>query len=975
MALTELVVTISNGHFEESIDAGGDQEGTSTGLTATLLTDTGQAWTINEFAGFRLVPNEKDGTSFPVVSNTATAILVTGDMTTVASSGDAYRVGDGQAGRFNVESISIEGDLNEPKTLTTTILADVVGDESAEDESDKQNAIQLGARVQCWRSSVRFFDGHIVEDPVNLEYDSRAVSITAYDRLSVLDLSVVPDGVEGTSDSIGEGSGRYIWSETTPLLLHRRTPLKETLGFSSPSYTIDPIFLDDTVASAPVGLTIEATTGGFEGGTPPSTAEDWAKRHRVEKGARVLNLNTNSLTYIADVVDDTHITLVGGTWNNGDRFLVFDKAWQFGESDTLSSGITDTDTTLPIGADWEGWGIRGWVLIYKDGAGSKFEIAYYDGYLFDGGTSKWNLIAWNENRVATGRGDFGTTAQAFVSGQNVLELFPNRFADGILLQKGGMVQDPKTFEAFPDIGIIETNASGVTNYEVSTSSYDGDANSTTGGTTGSPLRTGDNMGDALDVADVVNRVLRSPKQYGGVGLTASEVDTNDTGLILNALEYSPKNSGLYAREVIEEVGTKSENFYRLIWKDNAGQVLFENLAQKTSADITLSAGSVVSLAREQTVSDIRTGVLMTFENEGKSLFDGTFVRYYNNPTDGDLEPNWHNAVDSNMYQGTTYWAGVWTDAGTGTKPNISQTIWTPCGYNCHTEKGQPYTLGIFYFSASNDSIKIDEFELTLSRGHVESGGHMGIFYVEGATNWNESTMWNQSPNAEDDADWSALGPNVARYVLGGGKTDDDIRIKEAQFYRKEINAIRIRCEQFSGGTSAITRRWGTDGTQSAEAGATGYVHTLSIGDPVIKGTLERAVFVRLEKTDSSPASPRKFVFPDSYKKTYPQLGHRVEVVKTGATSEAEAVSLGRQFLDDRLRFYQARDYSMVIDPFLNSGELPHLGQTITIADDSDFTGVITGYSFNQSAEGVSFDFRLEDYDRNKSAQYITGDDS
>ena len=86
--------------------------------------------------------------------------------------------------------------------------------------------------------------------------------------------------------------------------------------------------------------------------------------------------------------------------------------------------------------------------------------------------------------------------------------------------------------------------------------------------------------------------------------------------------------------------------------------------------------------------------------------------------------------------------------------------------------------------------------------------------------------------------------------------------------------------------------------------------------------------------------------------------------------------MGQQFLDDKLRRFQARDYSLDgLSPFVNSNDLPYLGQTISIADDtqgsgSAFTGILTQYEFTMDADGARFDFRLEDYDRNKTAQFI-----
>ncbi len=67
--------------------------GTSTGLTATVLTDTSANFGANSSkVGWILNPDTSQGTYFNVVGNTATTLTVTGDMTTVATSGDTYKL-------------------------------------------------------------------------------------------------------------------------------------------------------------------------------------------------------------------------------------------------------------------------------------------------------------------------------------------------------------------------------------------------------------------------------------------------------------------------------------------------------------------------------------------------------------------------------------------------------------------------------------------------------------------------------------------------------------------------------------------------------------------------------------------------------------------------------------------------------------------------------------------------------------------
>ena len=1012
MALTDLVLAISNGPFEQSVDEGGDQEGTSTGLTATTLTDTAQAWTINEFAGFRLIPNREDGTSFAVLSNTATAILVSGDMTTVATSGDAYRVGDGQAGRFYPESVGIEGDLNEPKTLTLSVISDVVGSESAEDESDSQNAVQLGARLQMWRSSKRVFDGHISSDPVSIDADNREVSITAHDRLAVLDRAIVPAGVEGVSDTFGEDTRRFQWQESTPTLEHIDVPITQTLGFENFTYAIDPIVIGGAGTPAIAAATSSGTTLKISSGfnTP-----------RIEKGCRVVNLTDGNETYVATYVSDTEITTVGGDWAALDEFIILDKGWQLGVRETLDSSLTTTDTNIDMGSTVDTWGVRGWALIYETNptpTTERYEVLYYDGYLKSGSldADPWRIISYNTDEAQRGRGDFGTTATAgtglaWAAGDVIIEMFPNRLATGFILKDGVAVQDPKTYSVFQDVGVMFHNKSKTT-FKATVDTYDGDANSTTGGTSDPPIHTGDKMGDALDLADVVNRVLGSPKKYGGPGFTSAEIETNDTNIFLSALEYSPGKNQLHAKSVIDEVATTSSHFYRLIWKDNDQKVLFESLQQRESGHaefITLAAGSVTSLNREKNLADIRTGMLMRFKKESENLFDPQYIRYHNNSKNGDvdLEPVWKNSVTTDLYQGQTWIRGIWDGDGNtyynnGKTPEVLQEVvrkatWNDPGWTITAEPEEQYMLALIYFTSTYDPITIESFELTFRAP--------GSYYIYSTDDYDGTTSWT---SGVDDAEWGPLGPNSSKFNVP--RQDLSTTLKETYFFNKRINAIKIGWRSgvdllrpardgfwipwlYPGWDSELAYSNTNVGAHSpSETGTPAYdpwgytganqvtqhfSTKLGILNPLIQGDIDRAVFVRLEKTDDANPNPRRFVFPDSYNKMYPMVGHRVESVDLGYASPSEALSLGRQFLDDRLRQYLAHDYSLEgVDPFLNGGELPHLGQTIEVSDDSDpstataFTGVITAFSFSQDADGVSFDFRLEDYDRNKSAKYI-----
>tara|TARA_R110002012_G_scaffold2026_5_gene9665 strand:+ start:5851 stop:9507 length:3657 start_codon:yes stop_codon:yes gene_type:complete len=170
-----------------------------------------------------------------------------------------------------------------------------------------------------------------------------------------------------------------------------------------------------------------------------------------------------------------------------------------------------------------------------------------------------------------------------------------------------------------------------------------------------------------------------------------------------------------------------------------------------------------------------------------------------------------------------------------------------------------------------------------------------------------------------------------------------------------------------------------DNTEANNSGTrAGYVQTGNMfTDFSITGVGKKALFVRTTKAQRTKDDVERLAFSPAYKKVA-SMGYKIDSVKLDGFSKAEAQGLGQQYLDDKLRRFQARDYSLEgKSPFVNSNDLPYLGQTIRVADDtqgngagSGFTGILSSYNFTFNAEGTRFDFRLEDYDRNNTAQYI-----
>lgn len=95
----------------------------STGLAATTLTFSGANWSVNEHAGRQLIPNVVNGTGFTIASNTIDTITISsGDMTTVATLGDVFRVDPSTPGGARTDKVYLDIYLDEIDTDEDTNL-------------------------------------------------------------------------------------------------------------------------------------------------------------------------------------------------------------------------------------------------------------------------------------------------------------------------------------------------------------------------------------------------------------------------------------------------------------------------------------------------------------------------------------------------------------------------------------------------------------------------------------------------------------------------------------------------------------------------------------------------------------------------------------------------------------------------------------------------------------------------------------
>jgi hypothetical protein len=403
----------------------------------------------NEFAKMVFVPDKLDGTAYNITANIAgTAATTLTIDTSIAVTATSCEVGRGASATLYPEEVNISGEINEPKNMSATIVYNVAG--GFDDDDSITNPLQLGSLVRVTETTGNktLFDGFVYESPVEIDPDSRTMSITAMDRTAILDHTVIPVTTDDPSS--------YSFGRSTPVLQSgalgatSNNNYLQTKGYQDYTYVPRPLAIssyatsgsnpynantsDGTWASVQAtsgssGATLVYATGGFSTGTPGTD--------QVEKGSVVIKLNStpadSRVTYVSSVTNDTTlVTTDNVSWSSGDYFVILSKNWQLGagvESDATYVARSGTDgfkvenclrkelvaataddndpaddptkTKMYVGKNstfssrdiHDGYSGRGWLLLIKQ---DKVEIAQYSGYIYDYVEGKWYLRAYNE---------------------------------------------------------------------------------------------------------------------------------------------------------------------------------------------------------------------------------------------------------------------------------------------------------------------------------------------------------------------------------------------------------------------------------------------------------------------------------------------------------------------------------------------------------------------------------------------------
>ena len=226
---------------------------TSTSIALTAIKNkygTAHNPVADEFKNMTFVPDKLDGTAYTITANTAgTAATTLTIGTSIVTTATSCEIGRGAAASLYPEMVKIDADLNEPKQLDATVMYDI---STFENDDSITNPLQLGATARVSESTggTLLFDGIIHECPTDKSYETNTVSFMAYDRLSIMDYTIIP-GVKITDAGQLPTFG---WSKATPLV---ETGSK---GWQSDNKIFQTkAFQDFTYVSQPLGLPIATT--------------------------------------------------------------------------------------------------------------------------------------------------------------------------------------------------------------------------------------------------------------------------------------------------------------------------------------------------------------------------------------------------------------------------------------------------------------------------------------------------------------------------------------------------------------------------------------------------------------------------------------------------------------------------------------------------------------------------------------------
>jgi len=465
-------------------------------------------------------------------------------------------------------------------------------------------------------------------------------------------------------------------------------------------------------------------------------------------------------------------------------------------------------------------------------------------------------------------------------------------------------------------------------------------------------KTLDGGSTVISLEDVVELIVTAPEEFGGAGFVAGDLDFDVTGINITRYDYSPKEKGQYAWQVIASLiqGLNLQDEVEFWYDHTQGKFRLAIIGNAVTPDFQFTNCSRVE--REMSIDDVYSGVLVEYTNdEDPNLANADNAWHVGAAAAGAKPDTWYQVPDG----GASWEDGsnaVTSVDGAASNFGMTETVDGKLDSKLKAEilhdPADEFVFGEYWFGngTTPPKIQLDEIRVFINsyRSTADRTRHNTdntyVFRIDGATDYDTSS--------HTATDWQQLGAQIQGV---GARDGTSVELQLTEFIRKEVNAIRLVWEYMAGPVDDGHKYWGC-------------VHNLIITGDIVKYSL-------VQTTDSAAlqTNPAYVYDVDAHVKLRGGINAdssagspRIDNVSIGAASEAAALTIGAAYLKTSLLLYSMRNYTYL-------GALtskPEIGDTVatdeTGSGSADYTGVIRELDVDVAADQTTTDYGILDYD-------------
>ncbi len=434
-------------------------------------------------------------------------------------------------------------------------------------------------------------------------------------------------------------------------------------------------------------------------------------------------------------------------------------------------------------------------------------------------------------------------------------------------------------------------------------------------------------GTIYSLEDVIEAIVTAPRAYGGAGFVAGDLDFDALNLFITRFDYdldsSPENAWDLIHDVIQAVGLEDQVRF---WFDHSTGKFRLAILANGAVDIALT--HVERIEKELSLQDCYSGAIVKFTDDQTTNRVQTGFAWHQEATGAGSAPDdWIRTTAG----GESYSYGTnTTDTSAGSfgvdmlidgKPGTKLTAWF------EHDPGGEFDFGHFWFGTGAPIVTLDKIKIAIGTYRViKSWGRTTdndagtiLVRIDGCDDYNTGTH---------TGTWQPLGFIIEKSPEINGTS---VAAEASSFILRAVNAVRIVFEYMAGPKQSGDYYWAPVHLFEIEANSTS--------------------FVFVQTSDSVQNDPLYYYAPDAHRKMRGGVkssgaagSPRVAVYPIGAASEGAAISIARQFLQNKLALAQRRhyDYSGVLPA------KPEIGYTVSVDENGDaavdYTGVVMSYN-------------------------------